>query len=139
MVVHLLMHKIAQNNSIKRGIWGVLYIALESTSKISLERALKNAWKWWKCKEKDVFYATVDDSYVSVIKGYTHLRVNLIVHLRVHLEISRKMSKRVNLGLHLRALLSLHLKTDLHLKFKLRIQFRLQLSCTWRCTLWRIC
>ena len=37
-----------------------------STPKISISAALKNAQK---CEEKDAFYAAVDDSLDSVIKG----------------------------------------------------------------------
>ena len=47
---------------------GALYVAFESTPKISLYRTFKNAQKY---EEKDTFYAAVDDPLDSAINGST--------------------------------------------------------------------
>ena len=68
MVVHLLWHRSAQNDSMKGEFEGALYIALESTPKFSLYGALKHTQNY---EEKDAFYAVVDDPLDSVIKVCT--------------------------------------------------------------------
>ena len=66
MVVHQSEHKGAKNDLIKDELDRTLYVAYESTPKISLQGALKNAQKYI---EKDTFHATIDDSLDSAIKG----------------------------------------------------------------------
>ena len=63
MVVHLLGHSSAQNDS---KLEGTLYVALESRPNISFQGELKNAQK---CEEKDAFYAAVDDPLDSAVNG----------------------------------------------------------------------
>ena len=75
MVGHLLAHKSAQTIQQKGEFEGALYITFETTPKISLQRAHKNAKK---CEEKDAFFTAVGDPLDSVIKDAPECALEVI-------------------------------------------------------------
>ena len=64
MVMHLLVNKIAQNNSTKRILEVELFVPLKSTTKTWIYGALKYAQK---CEKKQYpFYVAVDDLFETL-------------------------------------------------------------------------
>ena len=66
MLMHLLVYKSAENNSMKGELKGSLYVALEGAPKIFFQGALKIAQK---CEETDTFDVVIDGLVDSEIEG----------------------------------------------------------------------
>ena len=98
MVVHLLVQKRAQNDSIKWELEEALYVPFEGASKISLSQDALQTKK--KCEEENAFEVVVDGPIDGTIM--VHLRVHLKVHPRLHLAIYIKIFRKMHLRLYLR-------------------------------------
>ena len=79
LVVHMLVQKSTQNDSIKNKFEEALCVVLEGFTLKRTKHCKKNV--------KKMMHSTITSMFHKVAQARVHLRVHLKVHLRMHLSI----------------------------------------------------